>query len=101
MDDRLIELYVQRGRLRERIGAQRTQLAYELAPLSGALQLIDRSIAVLRQAGQWMVTHPVVLSALVASVLVWRPRVVFRSLRWGYAGWRSWTRVRDWMRRPV
>lgn len=101
MDDRLIELYVQRGRLRERIGAQRTQLAGELALWSSALQLIDRSIAVLRLAGQWMTTHPVVLSALVASVLVWRPRVVFRWLRRGYAGWRSWARARDWLRRPA
>ncbi len=97
MDDRLIELYVQRGRLRERISVQRLQLARELAPLGGALQLIDRSRAVLHQAGQWLKTHPAVLCALVVAVLVWRPRVVFRSLRWGYSAWRSWTRLRGWL----
>ena len=97
MDDRLIELYVQRGRLRERISVQRTQLARELAPLGGALQLIDRSRAVLHQSGQWLKTHPAVLGALVVAVLVWRPHVVFRSLRWGYSAWRSWNRLREWL----
>lgn len=97
MDDRLIELYVQRGRLRERIAVQRTQLAHELAPLGNALQLVDRGRAVLRQAGQWLITHPAVVSVLVVAVLVWRPRAVFRSLRWGYSAWRSWTRLRAWM----
>ena len=94
MDDRLIELYVQRGRLRERIGVQRMQLALELAPLGSALQLMDRGRDVLHQAGQWMLTHPAVLSALVVAVMVWRPRVVFRTLRWGYTTWRNWAWLR-------
>ncbi len=97
MDDRLIELYVQRGRLRERIGVQRTQLARELAPLGGALQLVDRSRAVLLQARQWLTAHPGAVSVVVVALLVWRPRAVFRSLRWGYSAWRSWTRLREWM----
>ena len=97
MDDRLIELYVARGRLRERIAVQRTQLARELAPLGGALRLVDRSRAALHQAGQWLTAHPGVVSVVVVAVLVWRPRAVFRSLRWGYSAWRSWTRLREWM----
>lgn len=97
MDERLIELYVQRGRLRERISAQRTQMARELAPLGGALQLIDRGRVVLHQAGQWLTAHPGVVSVVVVALLVWRPRAVFRSLRWGYSAWRSWMRLREWM----
>lgn len=97
MDDRLIELYMARGRLRERIAVQRTQLARELAPLGGALRLVDRSRAALHHAGQWLTAHPGVVSVVVVAVLVWRPRAVFRSLRWGYSMWRSWTRLREWM----
>lgn len=97
MDDRLIELYVQRGRLRERIGVQRAQLARELAPLDYALQLVDQTRAVVHRTGQWLTAHPGVVSLVVVALLVWRPRAVFRSLRWGYSAWRSWTRLRAWM----
>lgn len=98
MDDRLIELYVQRGRLRERISGQRAQLARELSPLVGTLQLVDRGRAVLQEARHWMSTHPGVVSVLLVAALVWRPRTVFRSLRWGYSAWRTWLRMRGWMR---
>jgi hypothetical protein len=96
MDERLIELYVQRGRLRERIGVQRGQLARELAPLSSGLQLLDRAVNLARQAQVWMATHPMVVTAVVVAVVVWRPRSVWRTLRWGYSTWRSWARLRAW-----
>ena len=94
MDERLIELYVQRGRLRERISAQRGQLAREMAPLGSGLQLLDRSVNIIRHAQLWMATHPMVVTAVVVAVVVWRPRSVWRGLRWGYYTWRSWTRFR-------
>lgn len=96
MDERQIELYVQRGRLRERISAQRTQLARELAPLSDALLAVDRTQARVRQAQTWLATHPGVVAAAVVAVLVWRPLAVFRAARWGFSAWRSWSRARDW-----
>jgi len=96
MDERLIELYVQRGRLRERISGQRGQLARELAPLAGALHTADRARVLLRQAQDWLAAHPAVVTAAVVALVVWRPRTVFRSLRWGYASWRRWARLRQW-----
>lgn len=96
MNERLIELYVQRGRLRERIGVQRGQLARELAPLSSALQLLDRAAIVARQAQLWLAAHPLVVTAVVVALVVWRPRSVWRTMRWGYSTWRSWARVRAW-----
>lgn len=97
MDKRLIELYVQRGRLRERISVQRGQLARELAPLSSGLQLLDRAVIVLRRAQLWLAAHPLVVTAAVVAVVVWRPRSVWRAMRWGYSTWRSWARVRGWL----
>jgi hypothetical protein len=96
MDARQIDLYVQRGRLRERINVQRGQLVRELAPLSGALQAVDRTHAQLRQAQAWMATHPAVVMAAVVALLVWRPRSVLTTARWGYSAWHSWARLKQW-----
>ena len=53
MDDRLIELYVQRGRLRERIQAQRAQVAQALVPVRTTLDRTDQVRALARQAQAW------------------------------------------------
>ncbi len=96
MDARLTELYVQRGRLRERIGAQREQLGRDLAPLRVASDLADRTGSVLRQTQQWLSGHPTAVTALVVALVVWRPRAVLRSLRWAYSMWRGWSGLRNW-----
>jgi glutathione S-transferase len=96
MDVRQIELYVQRGRLRERISVQRGQLAQELAPLSDALHAVDRTNEQLRQAQAWLATHPAIVTACVVAMLVWRPRAVFGAARWGYSAWRRWARMKHW-----
>lgn len=98
MNDHLIELYVARGRLRERISMQRNQLAQDLAPLVGGLELLDKGRSVAQQVRSWMTRHPAIVSTLLVAVLVWRPRIVLRSVRWGYGAWRKWTTLRDWMR---
>jgi hypothetical protein len=96
MDARLIELYVQRGRLRERIGVQRGQLARELAPLSTALHAADRTHYQVRLVQAWLATHPAIVTAVVVTILMWRPRSVLSAARWGYSAWRSWTRLKHW-----
>ena len=96
MDERQIELYVQRGRLRERIRVQRDEMARELAPLSGALQAIDQTHAHLIQAKTWLTVHPVIVTAATITLLVWRPRSVLSAARWGYSAWRSWGRLKQW-----
>ena len=101
MDARLVELYVQRGRLRERIGLQREQIARDLAPFRAASDLATRTGAVLRLAQQWMAGHPAVVAGLAVALLVWRPRAVLRGLRRGYSLWRTWSGVRTWIGRAV
>ena len=90
MDERLIELYVRRGRLRERIGTQRQLIARELAPLAKAMGVADQGVAWLHRARAYVQAHPGVVAAVVVAVVVWRPRWVLRSLRWGFVGWQGW-----------
>ncbi len=97
MDTRLVELYVARGRLRERIHMQRGQLAHELAPLSAALHTMDRTRALLQQARLWIIAHPGVVAAVAVAVVIWKPRAVWRAARWGFATWRNWARWREWV----
>jgi hypothetical protein len=97
MDDRLIELYIERGRLRERIGAQRGQLAQELAPISTALHSVDRTRVKLRETRAWLYNHPATVAVAVVVLVVLRPATVVRSLRWGFTFWRKWTRWRVWI----
>mgnify|MGYP000234513830 CR=1 FL=1 len=98
MDARLVELYIERGRLRERIGAQRAQLAQELKPLGEALDAVDRARALLHRAGLWMVANPGIVAAVGVAVLVWRPRAVLRTAGKGLYVWRNWKQWRDWVR---
>jgi hypothetical protein len=97
MDPRLIDLYVQRGRLRERIGAQRAQVARDLAPLGAALHTVDRGRALLHQSRLWLVAHPALVTTAVVTLLVWRPRTVVRAARGGYFLWRNASRLSEWV----
>jgi len=97
MDQKLIELYVQRGRLRERISAQRTQLQRDLAPLQRALGRVDHARALWTRARNWASAHPALVTAAVVTVVVWRPRRVFQVLRWGFATWNQWSPLRRWL----
>lgn len=96
MDQRLIDLYVQRGRLRERIASQRGQLADSLQPLGTALQTVDRGRALAHKAQVWLTAHPGLVTAAVVTLLIRQPRAVLRTARRAFSLWSSWTRVRDW-----
>nr|WP_295781089.1 YqjK family protein [Rhodoferax sp.] len=95
MDAKLVELYVQRGRLHERIVAQRAQLARELVPLHDALDKVDRARALLHLVRVWMMAHPGVVAVAGVTLAIWRPRTLLRSARWGFFAWRNWRRWRD------
>jgi hypothetical protein len=97
MNAKLVELYVKRGRLRERIGTQRVQLAHELAPLGNALRTVDRARTLMHLAGLWIAANPGKVALVGVAVAVWRPRIVLRATRYSFVVWRNWGRWRDWL----
>jgi hypothetical protein len=89
MQQRLIELQLQRGRLLERIANQRAQLAHHAEPVDRLLHLGDRAAAIARECKRTAIEHPLTLAVAVGAVLVFRPRTVWRWTRRGFGAIRS------------
>ncbi len=94
MNQDLIEIFVQRGRLIERIGQQRRQLGQQLQPLGASLHGLDQAIAVVRRTGDYAKQHPEVVAAGVAVLVVLQPRRVWQWSKRGFFVWRTWRRLR-------
>jgi hypothetical protein len=93
--NRRLELAERRGRLRERIAAQRELVAEESAPLVDLASRADRVVAWGRKAVAAVKSKPYLSSAAFASLLVIKPRRAFRAARWGWVAWRlvKWWRT--------
>lgn len=96
MNQREIELHIQRGQLRERIRAQRVELGLNLAPVRESLEKFDYAREQARHATHWLRQKPAVLTAGVVAFITWKPRFVFRTLRRGYGVWRTWKKIQGW-----
>jgi hypothetical protein len=94
MQKRPIELYLQRGRLTERIAAQRATLARELAPVRIACDSTDRALAAVRNTIGFLRQHPAAVAVLVAAFIALKPHRAWRWLRQGRVAWRSWNVLR-------
>lgn len=93
----LTELHEERGRLRERIAAQRSDLARQMAPVRQVLALGDRAVQTGRDAADTLLKHPMALAVIVGALLAVRPKTLWR---WGGRGlllWRGWRLVQRWM----
>jgi glutathione S-transferase len=64
--------------------------------VGSALQTVDRGRLMWRQASTWMAAHPVLVTATVVAVVVWRPRAVWRLARGAYGVWQDWVRLKAW-----
>lgn len=95
MQQRLIELQLQRGRLLERIAQQRGTLAEQARPVAHMLHVGDRVSDALAQAKAFALQHPLVLAATVGALVVLRPARVWRWTSRGLFLWRSWTAMRS------
>lgn len=98
MNERLVAVYVQRGRLRERIQSQRARLAHDVQPLAHGLARAEQLQRQAQRAGEWVRAHGAWVAAAGVALAVWRPRVVWRGMRWAVAAWRQWRKMRRlWM----
>ncbi len=94
MQQRLIELHQQRGRLVERINAQRQSLSQHLVPLDRALDVGDRVARMVQDTKAFVLRHPLAIAALLVTVVVLRPGTVLRWSQRGLLAWRTWRTVR-------
>ncbi|MEO8546217.1 MAG: YqjK family protein [Burkholderiaceae bacterium] len=95
MQQRLIELQLQRGRLLDKIANQRAMLARQARPLTGMLHLGDRVSEIARECKRTALEHPLTLALAIGVVVVVRPRTVLRWVRRGFVAWRSWGTIRS------
>lgn len=96
MNQRLIDLHRQQGRLVERIAGQRLALASQLLPLQRAAVASDRFLVALRDRVQTLKQHPLAVAVAVLGWVLFKPGRVWR---WGSKGlflWRSWRALRPW-----
>ncbi len=94
MQERLIELHQQRGRLLERIAQQRQTLALQFEPLRAPLALPERLAQKFRQGQQFVLEHPYVVTTAVLAIAVFRPGFAWRWARRGLVAWRTWRTLR-------
>ncbi len=90
MQEKLIELHQQRGRLLERIAAQRQVLLQQLTPLQGALDVRDRTTRLIQDAKAFVQSHPLGVALAIVAMVVLKPRTVLRWTQRGFFAWRTW-----------
>lgn len=92
--EKLIELSLQRGRLQERIAAQRAALAVGLQPVIGAIETGERAVAASRRGLAYIRQHPVEIGIGVAVLAVLRPKAIWRWSRRSLVVWSFWKKLR-------
>lgn len=94
MNQQLIDLAIERGRLLERISHQRQLLGQQLQPVGEGLATADRAIATVRRGSAYVKQHPELVAVTVAVLFLLRPSRVWRWSRRGFFVWRSWRLLR-------
>ncbi|MBK7952805.1 MAG: hypothetical protein KBE22_06180 [Candidatus Accumulibacter sp.] len=97
MNQELIDIAIQRGRLLERISNQRQLLAQQLQPLEAGLAAADRAVVTLRNGSNYLKQNPEVVTVAVAVLVVLQPRRVWRWSKRGFFAWRTWRMLRTQM----
>lgn len=95
MQERLIELQLQRGLLLERIASQRRTLALQMQPVARTLHVGDQLRSWVDQSKLFALRHPLTVTAMVAAVVLLRPAGVLRWARRGFFAWRTVNAVRS------
>ncbi|KQP47605.1 YqjK family protein [Pseudorhodoferax sp. Leaf274] len=91
----LAELERERGRLLERIGAQRSQLPTQFAPVAHLLQFGERVAQTVQAARDFVQRHPWAMGTVGALLVLRRPRSIGRWAKRGLLIWRTWRTARN------
>lgn len=97
MQTRLIELHQQRGRILERIAAQRRLLSQQLVPLQGVFSFRSRVSGALQDGKDFARRHPVGIAVAVLALALLKPRTVLRWTQRGLVAWKTWRSVSGWV----
>jgi hypothetical protein len=95
MNRRPDDLFLQQGRLIERIAGQREALRRDFEPVELALGKIDFAFASVRSGVNYLRHHMLLASALAGAFLIFKGKA---ALRWGgraYSLWKSWRAVQS------
>lgn len=93
MSSRAIDLAAQRGRLQERIAAQRAAIAANMVPIAGALAAADDALAAARRGVDYVKGHPLQVGLAVAVLAALRPKRVWRWGRRAFFAWGLWRKL--------
>jgi hypothetical protein len=97
MNPRLIELALKKQQLVSRSAVLRQDWRRHASILEPWCTGVDR----VRDAGRWLRQHPQWLAGVATTLLVARPRAVFRWSRRAFAAFGYWRQVRGWLAGPL
>ncbi|WP_153110663.1 YqjK-like family protein [Propionivibrio limicola] len=95
MNRRLDEILVKRGRLLERIAAQRAELGRQSQPVVMALSRVDRAVGRIRSGVSFVKSHPAWVAIAMTALIAFRPSRLWRWTRRGFSVWQIWRTVRS------
>jgi transposase InsO family protein len=99
MNRRLDALLLERGRLLERISAQREAIRRESAPVSALLARVDSTVLGVRSVIDGVRRYPLVAALPVVALMVMRGRATLRWAGRAFTVWKLWRKVKSGMAR--
>lgn len=90
MNHGLSELHLRRGRLLERIAAQRAAMRRDAQPVYAALYRTDRVLARVQAAVDYVKKHPSIAILATAGLFFVRGKGVWGLAKRGFLAWKIW-----------
>lgn len=95
MNRPLDDLHLQRGRLIERIAAQRAALIRDAQPVAHTLHKADIVVARVQAATSYVKRHPGIALLAMGGLFVFKGDRLWRWARRGFVAWRTWRALYD------
>ena len=89
----LNDIHLDRGRLLERVTTQRYILIAEVQPVRRSCERADSILDHVRAGVDYIKRYPAVAGVMVAVIMTFNIRRVWRIARRGFVVWRAWRTV--------